>query len=358
MINKGVAVITGLYGQDASYLAKYLLDKNYKVVGFSRRSGSSEHWRHKVLKIEGHPNLSNMDVDITEYHNVLNAVDQIKPEMIFNLCAMSFVATSFSQPFLTNNTNYIGVLNLIDAIKMKSPDTKLYQASTSEMFGDVLETPQNENTPFNPVSPYGISKLASHFAIKNARKSDNLFACSGILFNHTGPLRGEEFVSRKITKGIANIYKNYINGTKINCIELGNIYSLRDWGHSKDYCEAMFVMLQQDKPDDFVISTGETHTIKEFINEAFGILSEKIPGYKIEWFNENQGIKEYAVDNNDSIVIKINEKFFRPNEVNLLIGDSYKAKEKLGWIPQIKFKELVKEMVEADIVRIDFQRFV
>ena len=335
MIQK-TALITGIRGQDAAFLAKFLLDKGYKVIGTDRRNSNSSHWRLEYLQINNHPSLIYEYMDITEFYNVQTVIKKYQPDEIYNLAAMSFVQTSFNQPFLTNKVNTEGVLNILEAIKHCSPNSKLYQASTSEMFGRVLETPQKETTPFNPRSPYGIAKLAAHEYVKNYRESYGLFACSGILFNHTGQLRGTEFVTRKITSNLSNILLDIQE-----CIELGNLYAKRDWGYAGDYVEAMWLMLQQPIPDDFVIATGETHTIKEFVDEAFNCVD-----MPLSWVNE--GINEQGIDSYGIIRVKINPIFYRPNEVDILQGDATKAKEILKWQPKMTFKKLVEIMVEYD----------
>jgi len=343
-VNYDTVVITGICGQDGSYLAKYLLDKGYDVVGFTRRSGSSNFWRHKELGIHYHPKLKIEYVDITEYHNVLDRIKKLKPEYLFNLAAMSFVQTSFSQPFTTNDINYVGVLNLLSAIKLYSPLTKFYHASTSEMFGKVLKVPQNENTPFNPVSPYGISKLAAHYAVRIARE-DGMFACSGILMNHESCLRGSEFITKKIAVSLMGIYSDIRRGFKnFDPLVVGNIYAKRDWGFAGDYVEGMWLMLQQKEPDDYVLATNITYSVKDFINEAWSHTSH-IP---LKWMNEGFGVEEYAVDDKGNTIVKISEEFYRPCEVDLLIGDYSKAKNVLGWEPKVTFKELVKQMMDYE----------
>ena len=357
MINKNVAVITGIEGMDAAHLSKFLLDKGYKVVGFSRRSGSSTGWRLIELGINDHPNLIKEYVDITEYHNVLSAIEKWKPELLFNLAAMSFVKTSFDQPFLTNDVNYIGLLNLISAIKIHSPKTKLYQASTSEMFGEVLETPQSETTPFNPVSPYGISKLSSYYAIKLARK-EGIFACSGILFNHESPLRGEEFVTRKITKKVAEIKYCLENNLSFTPLVLGNMDAKRDWSYAGDMVEGMWLMFQYNKPDDYVLCSGDCYMVREFVDYAF-----YYAGIPIAW--EGKGIDEKVVirdffgsSSNGSVLVEVSPEFFRPAEVDILIGDCTKAKEILNWKPKYSFSMLVESMVKADIERTKSKKII
>jgi len=332
-------LITG-NGQDSNYLAKFLLrEKNYEVIIGSRRSGSSNNWRAKELNIDKEINY--VTLDITEYENVKNVLNQYRPDEIYNLAAQSFVADSFSIPFVTTQVNYIGVLNLLEAVK-NIPDynPKFYQASTSEMFGKVKEIPQTETTPFNPKSPYGISKLAAHFLVVNYRESYNMFACSGILFNHESPLRGEEFVTRKITKGVAEIYYD-----KRKFIELGNLDSMRDWGHAEDYVKAMWLMLQQEQAEDYIISTGVSYTIQQFVDYAFETI-----GMKIHWVGE--GINKIGLDDNNNVRVKVNPLFYRPSDVDFLLGKSEKALKKLNWSPKIDIISLITEMVEKDLERI------
>ena len=334
-MKKKIALITGVSGQDGSYLAKFLIKKNYKVVGADRRSGRSDMWRLKRLNIQDKFIIE--DMELSESYEISRLLKKYKFDEIYNLAAQSFVKSSFSSPINTSNTTGLGVLRLLEAIRDISPNTKFYQASSSEMFGDILEKKQSETTPFNPRSPYAIAKLFAHFITKNYRESYNIYAVSGILFNHESPLRGEEFVTRKITQGLVRILKG-----SLNCLELGNIYSKRDWGYAKEYVEVMWKMLQQPRPNDYVISTGETHTIKEFINEAIKILN-----IKAKWVGK--GLKEKLVDNNKKTIIRINKKYFRPAEVDILSGNSAKAKKELKWKPKTKFKKLVKIMLDDEI---------
>ena len=334
-MKKKIALITGVSGQDGSYLAKFLIKKNYKVVGADRRSGRSDMWRLKRLNIQDKFIIE--DMELSESYEISRLLKKYKFDEIYNLAAQSFVKSSFSSPINTSNTTGLGPLRLLEAIRDISPNTKFYQASSSEMFGDILEKKQSETTPFNPRSPYAIAKLFAHFITKNYRESYKIYAVSGILFNHESPLRGEEFVTRKITQGLVRILKG-----SLNCLELGNIYSKRDWGYAKEYVEVMWKMLQQPKPNDYVISTGETHTIKEFINEAIKILN-----IKAKWVGK--GLKEKLVDKNKKTIIRINKKYFRPAEVDILIGNSAKAKKELKWKPKTKFKKLVKIMLEEEI---------
>jgi GDPmannose 4,6-dehydratase len=330
------ALITGISGQDGSYLAEFLLKKNYKVIGTDRRSSRNDMWRLRFLGIENKVTIE--DMELGEQSEIDRLFKKYKFDEVYNLAAQSFVASSFSSPINTSNITALGCLRILETIRNKNQKIKFYQASSSEMFGKVLESPQNENTPMNPQSPYAIAKTFAHYITKNYRESYNLFAVSGILFNHESPLRGHEFVTRKITIALAQIYLN-----QLNFLELGNIYAKRDWGYAKEYVSAMWKMLQQKKPDDFVISTGETYSIKDFINVA-----TKILGWKTKWIGK--GVKEKLINlNNNKTIIKINKKFYRPAEVNYLKGSSTKAKKILNWKNQTSFKRLVELMLKSDI---------
>lgn len=328
------SLITGITGQDGSYLAELLLEKNYEVYGLIRRKskvdyGNCEHIKDKIHWLYG---------DVTDLVSIQNAINESKPDEVYNLAAQSFVKESWNTPTTTSTINALGCGNVLEAIRLLKPDAKFYQASTSEMFGKVQAIPQNEHTPFYPRSPYGVAKLYAHWLTINYRESYGLFACSGILFNHESERRGKEFVTRKITDGIAKIKKGLLSH-----IELGNLNAKRDWGHAKDYVKAMWLMLQQDKPDDFVISTGKTRTIKEFVEAAFGYA-----GYNIIW--QGEGVNEVGLDaNTNKVLVKVNPEFFRPAEVELLVGDPTKAETKLNWQRKISFNELVKRMVENDL---------
>src|SRR6056300_1786900 len=306
------AIITGITGQDGAYLAKLLLDKGYKVYGAQRRNTGKSYWRLDELGITNQ--IEFVDVDLMEPYNIERVLEKIEVDEFYNLAAQSFVALSFEQPQVTTLTNSLGVLNILEVLRNKYPQIKFYQASTSEMFGKVVETPQKETTRFYPRSPYGVAKVYSHWITINYRESYDLHASCGILFNHESPRRGETFVTRKITRAATRI--------KLGLQEklyLGNLDAKRDWGFAGDYVEAMWLMLQQDRPDDFVIATGETHTVKEFLEVVF----------------EHAGLK--IQDH-----VEIDSRLFRPHEVPLLLGDASKAKEKLGWVPKTKFKELAK----------------
>ena len=328
------ALITGITGQDGSYLAELLLEKGYKVYGLVRRKSkldfnNAEHLKGKVEFIFG---------DMTDSASLLRAMEIAKPDEIYNLAAQSFVTTSWETPLSTADINAIGVTKLLEAVRLVKPETRVYQASTSEMVGKVQAVPQNETTPFYPRSPYGVSKLYGHWIIKNYRESYGMFACSGILFNHESERRGAEFVTRKITISVAKIKAGLQE-----CVELGNLNASRDWGHSADYVRAMWLMLQQDVADDYVVASGETHTVRDFVTLAF-----RAAGMELEFHGE--GEKEYAtLQGTDRVLVKVNPKFFRPAEVDLLIGDASKAKKVLGWEPKISYADLVKRMVESDM---------
>jgi len=326
------ALITGVTGQDGGYLAKLLLSKGYKVYGAQRRNTGKRYWRLDELGITDQ--IEFVDIDLSEPYNIEKVIDKIKPDEFYNLAAQSFVGLSFEQPQVTTITNSLGVLNILEVIRNKHPNIKFYQASTSEMFGKVTETPQKETTRFHPRSPYGCAKAYSHYLTVNYRESYNLFACSGILFNHESPMRGEEFVTRKITKGLVEWVK------KGKVLELGNLESYRDWGHAEDFVEAMWLMLQQDQPEDYVISTGRTIQIKEFIIRCLDELNIKY---------EFKG--QEVFDDKGNYIIKTNSKFFRPAEVDLLVGDSTKAEKKLSWKPKHTLETLVKDMIQVDLKR-------
>jgi len=333
------ALITGIRGQDGAYLARLLLEKGYEVYGADRRSGDSGFWRLKELGIERDVRIRYMD--LLELTNIMREIERISPDEVYNLAAQSFVQASFEQPILTADIDAIGVLRLLEALRTVKPDTRFYQASTSEMFGRVQEIPQNEKTPFYPRSPYGVAKLFGHWITVNYRESYNMFACSGILFNHESPLRGLEFVTRKLTYGIARIRHGLQDK-----IVAGNLDSKRDWGYAPEYVKAMWLMLQQPEPDDYVIATGETHSVREFIGHAF-----RHAGFDLIW--DGKGTEEKGIDRKTGrVLVEVSPEFFRPAEVDILIGDASKAKERLGWSPQTRFEDLVRLMVEADLRRI------
>jgi GDPmannose 4,6-dehydratase len=333
------ALITGIRGQDGAYLAKLLLDKGYEVWGADRRSGEGSNWRLKELGIEDKVKIIYMD--LLEITNIKRVIETIKPDEVYNLAAQSFVQASFDMPILTAEINALGVLRLLEVLREIKPDAKFYQASTSEMFGKAQQIPQNEKTPFYPRSPYAVSKLFAHWITVNYREAYGMFACSGILFNHESPLRGLEFVTRKITYGIARI--KYGLQDKI---VLGNLDAKRDWGYAPEYVEGIWLMLQQSVPDDYVLATGETHTVREFVEKAF-----LCAGVEIEWDGEGINIKGIE-KKSGKVVVEVSPEFYRPAEVDILIGDATKARKKLGWNPKTKFEELVEIMVKADLDRV------
>lgn len=314
------AFITGITGQDGSYLAEFLLDKGYKVYGLTRRTSTQNFAR--IEHLIHNPNLELISGDLIDQHSVTFALKDIQPDEFYNLAAQSFVQTSWDQPVLTGEFTALGVVRMLESVRLASPHTRFYQASSSEMFGKVREVPQNENTAFYPRSPYGVAKVYGHWITVNYRESYDLFAVSGILFNHESPRRGLEFVTRKIANGVARVKLG-----KQQHIELGNLEAKRDWGYAMDYVEAMWLMLQQDTPDDYVIATGQTHSVREFLQKAC----------------EVAGLPDWEQ------VFQHNPKYDRPAEVDLLIGDPSKARDKLGWQPKTNFDELVQIMVEAEI---------
>jgi len=333
------ALITGIRGQDGAYLSKLLLKKGYEVYGADRRSGESSNWRLKELGIEQEIKLVHMD--LLEITNIMRIFEKIKPDEVYNLAAQSFVSTSFDQPVLTANINAMGVLKLLEALRTNKSDARFYQASTSEMFGKVQEMPQKETTPFYPRSPYAVSKLFGHWITVNYRESYKMFNCSGILFNHESPLRGQEFVTRKITYGAARIK----HGLQDKII-LGNLDAKRDWGYAEEYVEGIWSMLQQKTPDDYVLATGEAHTVKEFAYNAF-----KAAGYELVW--RGKGIHTKGVcKKTGKVLVEVSPDFYRPAEVDFIVGDFSKAKKRLRWKPRIKFEQLVSIMVEADMKRV------
>ena len=313
------ALITGITGQDASYLAEFLLNKGYKVFGTTRRTSTVNNERIKHIEDK----LEILSADLLDQGSITSVISKAEPDEVYNLAAQSFVKASWDQPVLTGEFTALGVTRMLEAIRAVNPKIKFYQASSSEMFGKVTETPQKETTRFHPRSPYGVAKVYGHYITLNYRESYDIFACSGILFNHESPRRGIEFVTRKITHGVARIKLG-----KQNKLDLGSLEPKRDWGFAGDYVEAMWLMLQQEKPDDYVIATGENHSVREFVEESFKVIGVK------DW-------EKYVVANK--------EKHMRPAEVDYLIGDASKAKKVLGWSAKTSFKELVKMMVEADL---------
>ena len=339
MTNK-IAIITGITGQDGAYLAELLLSKNYTVYGTYRRTSSVNFWRIQELGVYEHANLHLVEYDLTDLGASINLIEKTKPDEIYNLAAQSFVGVSFEQPVTTLQITGLGPLHLLEAIRIVNPKIKFYQASTSEMFGKVQAIPQTEETPFYPRSPYGVAKLYAHWMTINYRESYDIFGASGILFNHESPLRGREFVTRKITDAVAKIKLG-----QLDCLELGNLDAKRDWGFAKDYVDGMYRMLQAEKPDTFVLATNQTETIRDFVNMTF-----KAIDVHLEF--KGKGEQEIATDKvTGKTLMKVNPKFYRPAEVELLIGDHSKAKTILGWEPKTQLEELCSMMVKADITR-------
>lgn len=335
---KKKAIITGIAGQDGAFLAQILLDKGYEVIGADRRRVDSYYHRLQDLGIENRVRF--VYFDLMEESNIFDLIRKEQPDEFYNLAAQSFVKASFDLPLLTANVDAMGVLRILEAIRIFSPKTKFYQASTSEMFGKVQEIPQTESTPFYPRSPYGVAKLFSHWIVKNYRESYDMYACSGILFNHESEYRGKEFVTQKIVEKAVSIK----NGDKTPLI-LGNIDSKRDWGYARDYVEGMYLMLQQNKADDYILATNKTLTVRDFVNLVFRELD-----IDIKW--EGEGIEEKGLDSKSGqLLVEISEEFYRPAEVDLLIGDYTKAKEELGWEPSTNLEMLVKIMVKHAIKR-------
>jgi len=335
-----VAIVTGVTGQDGAYLSELLLLKDYVVYGTYRRTSSVNFWRIKELGIDQHPNLHLVEFDLTDMSSAIRLIESSGATEVYNLAAQSFVGVSFDQPVTTAEITGIGPLNLLEAIRIVNPKIRFYQASTSEMFGKVQAIPQIESTPFYPRSPYGVAKLYAHWITINYRESYGIFGSSGILFNHESPLRGREFVTRKITDSIAKIKQG-----KQDVLELGNLDAKRDWGFAKDYVEGMWRMLQADKPDTYVLATNRTETVRDFVNMAC-----KAADINIVWEGSNE--QERGIDSaTGKTVVVINPKFFRPAEVELLIGNPEKAKRELGWEPKTTLEELCRKMVEADLRR-------
>jgi GDPmannose 4,6-dehydratase len=333
------AFITGVTGQDGAYLSELLLKKGYNVFGGYRRTSSPNFWRIEELKVMNDVQL--MEVDILDTGNLIRTFDKIKPDEIYNLAAQSFVAVSFEKPVLTGEITAIGVTRVLEAIRIVNPKIKFYQASSSEMFGKVQEIPQKESTPFYPRSPYATAKLYGHWLTINYRESYGIFGTSGILFNHESPLRGIEFVTRKVSDAVARIKYG-----KQDYFEIGNMDAKRDWGYAKEFVEGMWMMLQQPKPGDYVLATNENHSVREFIEHAFNLV-----GITLQW--KGADVNEYGIDaKSGKTLVKINPKFFRPGEVDQLLGDYSKVKKELGWEPKVKFKELVEIMVQRDLERV------
>lgn len=333
-----VAIVTGVTGQDGAYLSKLLLEKGYKVYGAVRRSASTNYWRLEELGVRH--DIEFVSMDLCEYTNIIRTVKKIQPDEFFNLAAQSFVAASFEMPMYTADADGTAVLRILEAIREFSPATRFYQASTSEMFGKVQEIPQKESTPFYPRSPYGVAKLFGHWITVNYRESYNMHASSGILFNHESPLRGREFVSRKITSTLANMSRGHES-----VLELGNMDAKRDWGFAGDYVEGMWRMLQQPEGGDYVLATNETHTVRKFVE-----IAARFVGFEIEWSGEAENA--LGIDKKTGkTIVKINPAFYRPAEVELLIGDPAKAETVLGWQRKMSFEGLVEAMQKADIDR-------
>ncbi len=335
------AVITGITGQDGAYLAAFLIDKGYKVFGTYRRTSSVNFWRIEELGIAEHPSLKLVEHDLTDLGSSIRLLQMAAPDEVYNLAAQSFVGVSFGQPVATAEITGMGAVHILEAIRIVNPKIRFYQASTSEMFGKVQETPQVESTPFYPRSPYGVAKLYAHWMTINYRESYGIFGTSGILFNHESPLRGKEFVTRKITDGVARIALG-----KQSVLELGNLDAKRDWGYAKEYVDLMWRMLQADEPDTFVIATNRTETVRDFVNMAF-----KAVDIQLEW--NGSGEHERGVDvRTGKTVVQVNPDFYRPAEVELLIGNPQKAQDVLGWKPHTTLEQLCDLMVKADLERV------
>jgi GDPmannose 4,6-dehydratase len=334
------AVVTGVTGQDGAYLASLLLEKGYTVYGTFRRTSSVNFWRLDDLGVASHERLHLVEYDLTDLGATLNLLNRAQPAEVYNLAAQSFVGVSFEQPTTTAQITGLGALNMLEAIRLVNPKIRYYQASTSEMFGKVQAVPQKEDTPFYPRSPYGVAKLFAHWMTVNYRESYGIFGSSGILFNHESPLRGLEFVTRKITDGVARIKLG-----KLDVLELGNIDAKRDWGYAREYVDGMWRMLQADQPDTFVLATGRTETVRDFVRMAFASA-----GIQVEFSGTGQD--EVAIDTaTGRIVMRINPRFYRPAEVDLLVGDPAKAGRLLGWQPQTTLESLCQMMVAADLRR-------
>lgn len=334
------AIVTGITGQDGAYLTALLIEKGYRVIGTYRRSSSVNFWRLEDVSMLDHPNLILTEYDLTDLSSAFRLINEYEPSEIYNLAAQSFVSVSFKQPITTAEITGIGAVHLLEAIRIINPKIKFYQASTSEMFGKVQEIPQTEATPFYPRSPYGVAKLYAHWMTINYRESYDIFGTSGILFNHESPLRGKEFVTRKITDTVAKIVQG-----KESVLRLGNLDAKRDWGYAKEYVEGMWAMLQADEPDTFVLATNETHTVRAFVELAF-----KAVDIELVWSGKGENEVGYNAKDNTKLVV-VDKEFFRPAEVDLLIGDASKAEKILGWKPEMSLDNLCKLMVEEDLRR-------
>jgi len=333
-------LVTGITGQDGAYLAEHILNQGHEVWGTYRRTSSVNFWRLEELGVANHPNLHLVEFDLTDLGSAIRLLESTQATHVYNLAAQSFVSVSFDQPSTTAQITGLGALNLLEAIRIVNPKTRFYQASTSEMFGKVQEIPQKESTPFYPRSPYGVAKLYAHWMTVNYRESFGIFGTSGILFNHESPLRGREFVTRKITDSLAKIKLG-----KQDLLELGNLDAKRDWGYAKDYVDGMWRMLHADEPDTFVLATNRTETVRDFVTMA-----AKAAGITLDWMGSAE--QERGVDvATGKVIVAVNPKFYRPAEVDLLIGDPSKARDKLGWEPQTTLEELCSLMVAADLRR-------
>lgn len=334
------ALITGVTGQDGSYLARLLLDKGYKVWATYRRSSAPNFWRLRELGLLEEPNFALVENDLTDFGNITRTIEKTEPDELYNLAAQSFVGSSFGQPETTAQITGLGALRLLEAIRMVNPAIRFYQASTSEMFGKAQTVPQNEQTPFYPRSPYGAAKLYAHWMSVNYRESYGIFTCNGILFNHESPLRGEEFVTRKITSTLARIALG-----KDECLELGNMDARRDWGYAPEYVEGMWRMLQRDEPDDYVLATGCARSVREFVE-----LAAQCAGMNIEW--RGSGVDETGIDSaSGKTIVRVNPQFYRPADVQLLLGDAGKAHAKLGWQAITSLPEIAQKMYAKDFER-------
>jgi GDPmannose 4,6-dehydratase len=332
------ALITGVLGQDGAYLSKLLLEKGYEVYGGERRSASLNTWRLEELGILNE--VRQLPLDLLEFTNLLRTVEKVQPDELYNLAAQSFVHASFEQPLLTSEINAMGVAKLLEIVRAARPACRFYQASTSEMFGKVRETPQTELTAFHPRSPYAVSKAFAHYATVNYREAFGLYCAAGILFNHESPLRGHEFVTRKITMGLAAIKRG-----RRTPVELGNLESRRDWGFAGDYVRGMWMMLQQPVADDYILATGQNHSVRDFVD-----LAAQVAGFRVAW--EGEGEAARAVDRaTGRALVTVSPEFYRPAEVDFLIGDASKARDTLGWRPEVSFPQLVTAMMEADLRR-------
>lgn len=333
------ALVTGVTGQDGAYLAKLLVEQGYEVFGTGRRNASGSMWRLGELGVMAQVQI--VPFDLLEYSNMRRTLEKVQPDEIYNLAAQSFVGLSFEQPIYTGDVDALGVVRLLEAIRDVNPGARYYQASTSEMFGKVQTVPQNETTPFYPRSPYGVAKLYGHWITVNYRESYGIHGCSGILFNHESPLRGAEFVTRKITIGLARVRQG-----QSEVLELGNLDAQRDWGFAGDYVRGMWLMLTRDDPIDYVLATGVTHRVRDFVDKAAQAI-----GFELEWEGEAEQIR--AIDRSSGkLVVRVNPEYYRPAEVDLLIGDATRARQMLGWRPETTFDQLVEMMAKADYDRV------